>query len=98
VPEHEPEVATPPSPDLGSPKEPQNEVVHGPPTTPESADPELPSDHQSLSEDSFKAAIYAAKGKAKQSRRIPGTARYVGNPAQRELQLAERSLDPGEYQ
>jgi hypothetical protein len=95
VPEHE--VATPPSPDLGPPKEPENEVVHGPPTTPGSADPELPSDYQPLSEDSFKAAIYAAKGKAKQSRRISGTARDVGSVAQRELQHAERSLDPREY-
>jgi hypothetical protein len=83
------------SPKIGSPTEPENEVVHGPPTTPEPADPELPPDHQPLSEDSFIAAIYAAKGKAKQSRRV-GTARDVENAAQRELQPAERSLDPEE--
>jgi len=82
-PEPEHEVATtPPSPNLGSPKELE--------------------DHQSLSADSDpqpvdpQAAIYAAKGKAKESRRISGTARDVGIEAQRELQPAERSLDPGD--
>jgi hypothetical protein len=46
----------------------------------------------------LEAAIYAAKFKAKESRRhgISGTARGVGNLAQRELQPAERSLDQGE--
>jgi len=76
-----------PSPNLGSPKEPEDGVVPGP-------------DHQSLSADSQpedpQAAIYAAKGKAKESRHISGTARHVGIAAQRELQPAERSLDPGE--
>jgi hypothetical protein len=77
-------------------------VVPGPLTIP-LADPELHSDHQSLSVpvDSqpvdLQASIYAAKGKAKESRRISGTARDVGNHAtQRDLQPAERSLDPGE--
>jgi hypothetical protein len=97
-PEHE--VVTPPSPNLGSPKEPEDEVVHGPPPSPELTDPELHLDHQSLNADSqpvdLQAAIYAAKGKAKVSRRISGTPRDVGNVAQRELQPAERSLDPEE--
>jgi hypothetical protein len=66
-------------------------VFHAPPPSPESVDPELPSlaDHQSLSTDSnsepvdLLAAIYAAKGKAKVSRRISGTTRDVGNAARR---------------
>ena len=105
VPEHE--EATPPSPDLGSPEEPENEVVPGPPSTPESTDPEDP---QSLSagvqpeglraamyaNEDLQAAMYAAKGKAKESRSIAGTATDVGNASQRELQPAESSLDPGE--
>jgi hypothetical protein len=99
-PEPEHEVATtPPSPNLGSPKELEGEVVPRPPPSPDS---KLHLDHQSLSADSDpqpvdpQAAIYAAKGKAKESRRISGTARDVGIEAQRELQPAERSLDPGE--
>jgi hypothetical protein len=95
-PEHEVVTPSPPSSNLGSPKEPEDEVVPGPPSSP---DPELHLDHQSLSADSqpvdLQAAIYAAKGKAKESRRISGTARDVGNAAQRELEPAERSLDPG---
>jgi hypothetical protein len=76
------------------PASPEDEVVHGPPTSP---DP----DHQSLSTDSqpvdLQAAIYAAKGKAKVSRRISGAARDVGNhAAQGDLQPAERSFDSGE--
>jgi hypothetical protein len=76
----------------GSPKEPENEVAPGKSPTPESTDPELNSDHQSSSTDSQladsqaaaqAAALYAAKGKAKQMRRISGTARDVGNVAQR---------------
>ncbi|KAF8502832.1 hypothetical protein F5888DRAFT_1800388 [Russula emetica] len=55
-------------------------------------EPELRPDDQSLSADSqmddVPAAIYGAKGKGKQLRRISGTARDVGNAAQRELQLA----------
>jgi hypothetical protein len=82
-PEHE--VVTPPIP--GSKKEPEYDVFHGPRPSPGSADPELPSDHQSLGTDSqpvdLRAAIYAAKGKAKVSRRISGTTRDVGNAAQR---------------
>jgi hypothetical protein len=62
--------------------EPEGEMVPGPPPTPESADP---SDHQSLSAQSqpvdLQAAIYAAKGKAMQSRRISGTSRDVWNVA-----------------
>ena len=70
-----------------------------PPSSPELTvseeltDPELHSGHQELSTDSQPVglpglldAIYGAKGKAKESRRIPGTARDVGNAAQRELQ------------
>jgi hypothetical protein len=38
----------------------------------------------------------AWKGKAKESRSNSGTASDVGNAAQRELQPAERPLDPGE--
>jgi hypothetical protein len=97
-PEPEHEVVTPgPLPsNLGSPK-PEDEAVPRPPS---SLNPELPLDHQSLSTDSqladLQAAIYAAKGKAKESRGISGTARDVGNAAQRESQPAERSLDPGE--
>jgi hypothetical protein len=85
VPEHED--LTPPLPNLGSPKEPKNEVVPGPPPRPDS---ELHSDDQSSITDSqldLLAAIYAAKGKAKQLRSISGTARDVGNAAQRELLL-----------
>jgi hypothetical protein len=94
-PEHEtPPPPTPPSPNLGSPKEPEDEVVPGPPSSP---DPEFRLDHQSSSADSqpvdLLAAIYAAKGKAKESRRISGTARDVVNALQRELQPSERSLD-----
>jgi hypothetical protein len=89
MPEPKHEVETPPSP-----KGPEEEVVPGPETSPDL-------DHQSSSTDSqpvdLQAAIYAAKGKAKESRRISGTARDVGNhAAQRELHPAERSLDPGE--
>jgi hypothetical protein len=88
-PEPEQEVVTPSSPssNLGS--------------LPPSTDPELHLDHQSSNADSQPvdlqaAAVYAAKGKAKVSRRISGTARDVGNAAQGKLQPAERSLDPGE--
>jgi len=75
-------------------------VVHEPRPSPKLTDPE---DHQSLSTDSQpadpQAAIYVAKGKAKESRRISGTTGDVRNVAQRpprELQPDERSLDPGE--
>ena len=91
----------PPLPNLGPPKEPENEVLPGPLPNP---DPEHNSGHQSSSADSqpvdpeaaAAAARYALKGKAKVERRVSGTARDVGNAAQRELQSAERSLDPGE--
>jgi hypothetical protein len=87
----------PPSTSAGSPAPSSPE--------PELTDPELDLDHQSLSTDSQvavdpQAAIYAAKGKAKESRRISGTARDVGNAlgnaAQRELLPDGRSLNPGE--
>ncbi len=94
---HEYQVEHSPSPNLGSPKEPEDEVVPRPRPSP---DPELHLGHQSLGADSqpvdLQAAIYAAKGKAKESRRISSTTTDVGNVAQRELQPAERSLDPGE--
>ena len=94
-----PRPATPPSPDLGSPKEPENEVVPGPPPTPESSDPQSssagvqPEDLRAAlyGNEDLQAAKYAEKGKAKDSRSISGTARDVGNVAQRELQPAERS-------
>ncbi|KAF8491694.1 hypothetical protein F5888DRAFT_964582 [Russula emetica] len=96
--EPENEVVTPPSLDLGSPKEPEDEVVPGPPTSPELTDPELHLDDQPLSSDrqqvDLNAAIYAAKGKAKESRRISGTARDAGNAIQRELQPGSGGILP----
>jgi hypothetical protein len=89
-------VVHPASTSEGSKKEPEYDVFYGPRPTPELTDPELHLDDQSLSLDGVQAAIYAAKGKAKESRRISGTTRDVGNAAQRELQPDERSLDPGE--
>jgi hypothetical protein len=76
----EDEAVTPPPPDLGSQKEPEYQVDHGTPLSPDNEPEDL------------QAAIYAAKGKAK----VPGTVRDVGNAAQRELHPAERSLDSGE--
>jgi hypothetical protein len=90
------------SPKIGSPTEPEDGAVPGPPPSP---DPEHHLDHQSSRADlpgadsqlvDLLAAIYAAKGKAKQSCRVSGTTRDVENVAQRELQPAERSLDPRE--
>jgi hypothetical protein len=99
-------VATSPLPNLGSPKDAEEskpedgEVVARPLSNPGF---ELHSDDQSSSADSDSqserdrlAALYAAKGKAKESRRVSGTARDVGNAVQRELQSTERSLYPGE--
>jgi hypothetical protein len=93
----------PPSQNQGTPEKPEKpeaEVVNGPPPSPELTDPELGlnSDYQSLSADSqpvdLLAAIYAAKGKAKESRPISAT---TSRPAaQRELEPNERSLDPWE--
>jgi hypothetical protein len=88
-------------PKVEPPEEPEHEVVPGPRSTPESTDLELTSNPQSLSADSqpvdLQAAIYAAKGKTKQSHRISGGARGVGNAAEG-VQPAERSLDPsGQY-
>ena len=69
------------------PSQPEHEVVS--PPSGESPDSE-PLDPQA-------ALLYAAKGKAKVvERRISGTARDVGNAAQRELQPAEMFSDPGE--
>ncbi|KAI0274464.1 hypothetical protein BGY98DRAFT_1188510 [Russula aff. rugulosa BPL654] len=82
-----------------SPTEPtEHEVV---PQPPPSSDPELHLDDQSSSADSqledLPTANYKGKGKAvMESRRISGTARDVGSTTQRELQSAERSLDPGD--
>jgi len=86
----------PTEPEHGSKKEPEYDVFHGPRPTPELTDPEFHLDHQPLSTDNLLAAIYAAKGKGKESRRISGTTGDVGNVAQRELQPEERSLDLGE--
>ena len=81
--------------------EPEHDMVKEPPPSPELTDPELQLDHQPLSTDSqlvgLQDAAYEAKGKAKESRRISGTARDVGNAVQRELQSTERSLDTREY-
>jgi len=92
--EPEQEVATPPSPNTGSNKEPEYDVTHGPPSNPELTDPELQLDDQSLSTDSQpmdpQDALYAAKGKAKQLRRISSTSRDIGNAAQRKLQPDEK--------
>ncbi|KAF8502750.1 hypothetical protein F5888DRAFT_1887421 [Russula emetica] len=69
----------PPSPNqvsLEKLQEPEAEVANGPPPSPELTDPEN-SDYQPLSADSqpvdLLAAIYAAKGKAKESSRISAT-------------------------
>ena len=88
----------PDGPEAGwRPSEPEHEVVGEPPTSPDS---ELHPDHQSLSAGAqpadLLAAIYAAKGKAKESRGISGIARDVKNAAQRELEPPEWSLDPRE--
>jgi hypothetical protein len=97
---HEHEEMTPPSPDLEPLEEPEHEVVPGPPPTPESTDPELHSDSQPLSTtvqpEDLQAIVYAAKGKGKESRHISGTARDVGNAAQRVSLPDGRSLDLGE--
>jgi hypothetical protein len=67
------------------PEEPEHEVNKGPPASPELTDPEVHSNHQSLSMEDFMAAIYGAKGKVKELRGIRGTARDVGNMGQKEL-------------
>jgi hypothetical protein len=65
-----------------------------------SANLELHSDHQSLSagvqQADLQDYIYKMKGKAKEERRDSGTARDVGDAAQRELHGAEMSVDSGE--
>jgi hypothetical protein len=94
MPEPKHELETPPPSNLGSPKEPEEEVAPRPATSPHLDDQSLSADTQPVD---LQAAIYAVKGKAKESRRISGTPRDVGNhAAQRDLQPAERSLDPGE--
>jgi hypothetical protein len=70
-------VPSPPEP------EPEPEVVTPSPPSSNLGPPNEPED-----EAARQAAIYAAKGKAKVSRRISGTATDVGNAAQRELQPA----------
>jgi len=70
-PEHKVVTPSPPSSNLGSPKAPEDEVAPGPPSSPSA-------DSQQVD---LQAAIYAAKGKAKVSRRISGTATDVGNAA-----------------
>jgi hypothetical protein len=81
----------------GPPTAPENEVVPEPAQSPDS---ELQLDRPSLSADEqpvdLGAIIYTAKGKTKQMRHISGTTKGIGNADQRELQPAERSLDPGE--
>ena len=76
---------TPGWPNLPIPDDLNHEVPPGQRPTPELTDPELHSDHQSLSTGiqpaDVLAAIYEAKGKAIQPRRIPGTARDVGKVA-----------------
>jgi hypothetical protein len=88
-------VESPPPLDLGPLEEPVHEVIPGPPPSP---NPEFHSDDQSPSTPpiDMPAIVYAAKGKSIQSRGFSGTARDVENPARRELQAAERSLDPEE--
>jgi hypothetical protein len=99
-PEHEAVTPSPLSPNLRLEplKEPEDPVLPGKPTSP---DPEIPLDPLSSNADSqpvdLQAAIYAAKGKAKESRHISGTARDTGNAAERDLHHAERSLKEGEY-
>jgi hypothetical protein len=66
-----------------SPPEPKQEVVAPSPPSSDLGPPTEPED-----EAARQAALYAAKGKAKVSRRISGTATDVGNAAQRELQPA----------
>ena len=67
--------------DLSPQKEPEDDGLPEPPPSPKNEPVDL------------QAAIIAAKAKAK----VPGTTRdHVMNAAQRELQPAERSLDPGE--
>jgi len=101
---HPPFTDTPRTESEHDEKEPEYEVFHGPRPSPELTDPELHLNHQSLSTDSpgpsppvdFLAAIYAAKGKVNESRRISGTTRDVGDAAQMEFQPDGRLLDPGE--
>lgn len=81
----------------GPPTEPENEVA---PEPAQSSDSELQLDRPSLSADQqpvdLGAIIYTAKGRTKQMRHISGTTRDTGNAAQRELQPAERRLNPGD--
>jgi hypothetical protein len=77
----------PVSPDARPPTETEHDVVTPPSPNLGGSKKEPESSTGSQPED-LQAAIYAAKGKAKQLRRISGTARGVGNAAQRKLQLA----------
>ena len=87
-------VAHSPSLGTGSLTEPEYDVVRRPSSSPDS---ELRLNDQSVSADDLQAAIYAAKGKAKESRHISGTAMDAAseNAAQSGSQPAERSFDPG---
>ena len=83
-----------PWPGAWSPEELEHGVDHVPPPPPspdsELTDPEHRLDHQSLStvsQPDLAAAPYAAKGKAKVSRRVSGIARDVGNAARRQWKL-----------
>ena len=62
-----------------SPQEPENAVAPGPSPTPGSTNP---AESQPADPEAAAAALYAAKGKAKQARRIFGTARDVGDAAE----------------
>jgi hypothetical protein len=79
----------PTSPGAGSLTEPEDEVVPGPPSSPY----HYQSSSAGIQPTDVRAAIYAAKGKAKESRRVSADDE---NAAQRELQPGERSLDPGQ--
>ena len=92
-----------PSPNLGPSKDLDDVVAQGSPPRSDWTDPELPLDRLSLSDSQpvdpqAAAALYAVKGKAKESRRVPGTARDVERDPEGVAgwQPAERSLDPGE--
>ena len=88
-------LATPPSPDIGSPKdqEPEREM---PPPIPESTNPELqPSSADAqLVDPQTQAANYAAKGKAKTP--FSDSTFEVGSTSQSGSRPAGRSLEPGD--
>ena len=81
--------AHPASTSPGLPTNPEPHLDQQPSSTGTDSQPEDP--------EAAAAALYALKGKAKESRRSSGTARDVGNAAQRDSELLPdgRSLDPG---